>query len=542
MTNKVVTFGTDARQKMLNGVNLIANAVKATLGPKGRNAIYHFHYGFPIVTKDGVTVARQVDCRDGLEQIGLHIVRQVAQKTADDAGDGTTTACVLAQAIYGEGLKCLSTGANPILIKKGIDKAVSKVLDYIDSVSIPVGNNKQMMKNVATISGNNDSAVGDIIMEAIDKVGENGVITIEDNNMGTVTYVDSVEGMNLNEGMLSPFFCTDPIKMEATYANLKILLVDGEIETIKQIESVINNVIGKQGKSLVIICSGMAPAVLQTLVANRAKNMLPLLVCKCPQFGQFRTEQMLDISCLVGGIMVGAATGVGFDDILKGDEVLGSANSITATRNSTTIVGDKNTKDKVQARITQIESEITKSESDYDKEKLRERLAKLTSGVAVIKVGSQTEVELKDLKMRIEDSLHATRAAIEEGIVPGGGVVYVQASRILKEEGNQEEMTGIRIIKKALLAPIKTMAFNAGVEDGDIIANNSLSNPRYGYNFLTNEYGDMIEMGIIDPTKVIKLALKNAASAAGMLLTTEVCINEESEEDLERKTPPPRSM
>ncbi len=541
MTNKVVTFGPEAREGLKRGVDTIANAIKVTLGPKGRNAIYHFHYGYPIVTKDGVTVARQVDCQDGLEQIGLHIIRQAAQKTADDAGDGTTTASLLAQAIFTEGLKCLSTGANPILIKKGIDKAVIQVLAYIDTVSINIGRDKAMMKNVASISGNNDYAVGDIIVEAIEKVGENGVITIEDNHMGTQTVVETVDGMQLNEGMFSPFFCTDPTKVEATYANPKILLVDGEIENVMQIKGPIDQVIGKEGRTLVIICAGMSPSVLQTLVASRAKSMIPLLVCKAPQFGQFRTEQMLDISCLIGGILVGAATGVGFNDI--DDKVYGTADSITAGRSFTTIVGGKETAQRVQERITVIEAEMAKSESDYDKEKLQERLAKLTSGVAIIKVGAQTEVELKEVKMRIEDSLHATRAAIEEGIVPGGGVVYLQAARQLKEEGSQEDIIGIRIVKKALLESIRTMAFNAGVEDGEIIAAIGLNTDnRYGYNFLTNEYGDMIKMGIIDPTKVVKLALKNAASAAGMLLTTEVTIHEVIEEDLERKTPTPRSM
>lgn len=534
--SKLVTFGAEARNKLKDGVDLIANAVKATLGPKGRNVIYAYHYGFPICTKDGVTVARQVDHSDQQSQVGLLLVRQAAQKTADDAGDGTTTASVLVQAIYTEGLKCLSTGANPILIKRGIDKAVDQVLTYIDTVSIPVGEDKQMMKNIASISANNDSAVGDIIVEAIEKVGKNGVITIEDNHMGTNTYVETVEGMQLNEGMFSPFFCTDTTKMEATYSNPKILLVDGEIESVQQVGNIIEQVI-KSSRPLVIICSGISNNVLQAMVASRAKSMIPLLVCKAPQFGQFRTEQMLDISCLIGGVVVGAATGIGFGDVTI--ETLGEADSIMATRFATTIVGGKSTEARVKERIAQIESEIAKSESDYDKEKLQERLAKLTSGVAVIKVGAQTEVELKEIKMRIEDSLHATRAAIEEGIVPGGGIVYLQASRSLIDSGTEEEIIGVRIIKRALLEPIKTIAYNAGLEDkiGEIIANNSLTYPRRGYNFLNNEYGDMIEMGVIDPTKVIKLALKNAASAAGMLLTTEVCVNETIEDEPPSRTP-----
>lgn len=550
MTNKVVTFGPDARQELLAGVNLIANAVKATLGPKGRYVGYAYHYGYPVWTKDGVTVARQVDAKDHNQQMGLLLVRQVAQKTADDAGDGTTTASILTQAIFTEGLKCLSTGANPVLIKRGIDKAVNQVLDYIDTVSIKVEKGSMMLFDVATISANNDKSIGNIILEAINKVGENGVITIEDNFMGTTTHVETVEGMQLNEGMFSQFFCTDATKMEASYKNPRILLVDGEIDNVKQIERILNAVI-QSGRSLVIICAGMSPQVLQVLVANRAKSMLPILVCKAPQFGQFRTEQMLDISCLVGGILVGSATGVGFGDV--DEKTLGEADSILSTKSYTTIVGGAKTADRVKERIAQIQAELDKAESDYDKEKLQERLAKLTSGVAIIKVGAQTEVELKEIKMRIEDSLHATRAAIEEGIVPGGGVVYLQASRNIKEEGTEEEIIGMRIVRKALLEPIKTIAFNAGVEAGEIIAGISESNfdghdglydkNKYGYNFLTDRYGDMIQMGIIDPTKVLKLALKNAASAAGMLLTTEVCVYEESDEDLSpARTPKPRSM
>lgn len=551
MTNKVVTFGPEARQKLKDGIDLIANSVKATLGPKGRNVLYGFHYGYPVSTKDGVTVARHVDHKDELSQLGLLIVRQAAQKTADDAGDGTTTASLLTQAIYAEGLKSLSTGANPILIKKGIDKAVNDVLSYIDSVSKKIDKNSEMLEDIATISANNDRGLGKVIVEAINKVGENGVITIEDNYLTTETYVETVEGMQLNEGMLSPFFCTDMTNMEAVYKNPKILLIDGEVDNIKPLVNIINEVVGKQNRPLVIICGGMGPQALQVLVANRAKDMIPILVCKAPQFGQFRTEQMLDIACLIGGNIVGAATGVGFGDI--SEDILGNAESVVSGKSFTTIVGDKTNEDRVKARIAQIEAEIEKSQSDYDKEKLQERLAKLTSGVAIIKVGAQTEVELKDIKARIEDSLHATRAAIEDGIVPGGGVAYLQASRIIKEQGTEEEIIGIRIVKRALLEPIKTIAHNAGLEDGEIIS--GVLNPltkiyldgkeipislSFGYNFLTNQYGDMIKMGVIDPAKVVKLALQNAASAASMLLTTEVCIHEVVDEDLTPRTPKPK--
>lgn len=544
--SKLVTFGVEARNKLKEGVDLISNSVKVTLGPKGRNAFYSYHYGYPISTKDGVTVARQVDSSDEQAQMGLLLVRQVAQKTADDAGDGTTTACILTQAIYNEGLKCLSSGANPILIKRGIDKAVEKVLKYIDSVSITIDQKDMKLFDIATISANNDPFIGKIIVEAISKVSKNGVITIEDNFLTTETYVDTVEGMQLNEGMMSPFFCTDMTKMEAVYKNAQILLVDGDIEAVSQIEAITNKSL-KNGKPFVIICNSMTPSVLQVLVATRAKSMVPILVCKAPQFGQFRTEQMLDMSCLIGGKLVGAATGIGFNDVDETD--LGECDTITSTRHSTVIVGGKGSVDRVKERIKSIELEIEKAQSDYDKEKLQERLAKLTSGVAIVKIGAQTEVELKEIKMRVEDSLHAARAAIEDGIVSGGGVVYLQASKQLIETGDEEEVIGLRIIKKALLEPIKIMAFNAGLEGGEIISGilnpltkvsiggELVANPNYGYNFLTDQYGDMIQMGVIDPTKVVKLALKNSASAAGMLLTTEVCINEVFEDDDKPKLP-----
>lgn len=536
MTHKEVTFGNPARIELKKGVDTIANAVKATLGPKGRNVLYWNHYGFPISTKDGVTVARQVECKDELAQMGVLIVRQVAQKTADDSGDGTTTACVLAQAIYTKGLESIATGANPILIKRGIDRAVEQVVKFIDSVSTPINKDETMMKHVAAISANNDYAIGNLIVEAISKVGENGVITLDDNIIDHRCFVETVEGMQLNEGMLSPYFMTDMSKMEAVYKNPRILLVDGEIDNIKPIEGIVNEVIGKEGRPLVIICGNMTGQALQILVANRAKGLIPLIVCKAPQFGQFRTEQMLDISCLIGGIMVGAATGVGFNDITL--ECLGEAESVTATRAYTTIVGGKGTSENVKKRIEQIETEISKAVSDYDREKLQERLAKLTSGVAIVRVGGQTEVELKETKTRVEDSLHATRAAIEDGIVPGGGVVYLRASKALVEEGTPEEQVGLRIVKAALQAPLKTMAANAGIEDGEIIATIvGCADPNFGYNFLNDQYGDLISMGVIDPTKVVKLALQNAASAAGMLLTTEVTIHEWIGEDLQPRTP-----
>lgn len=563
---KIVHFGNEGRQKLLKGVNLISEAIKSTLGPKGRNVTYGFHYGFPIVTKDGVTVARQVESRDPIEQLGLLLIRQVAQKTADDAGDGTTTASLLAQSIFTEGLKVLGTGANPILVKKGIDLAVIKAIEYIRE-HVKSNPNKEDLLKIAMISANNDKIIGDIIYEAISKSGDNGVITIEDNYSGSDTYIKTIEGMQLNEGYLSPYFSTDLQKMEANYQDPYILIADYEINHIQPLMKAVELIIGQEKKPLVIIANDVKGQALATLVANKHKQGLPLLACKAPHFGDNRTEQLTDLAILTGGRVVGHSTGLKFEDIELSD--FGRADNILSSRHHTTITGGKGKKEDIDSRILVLQTFIDRSESDYEKEKLQERLAKLTSGVAVIKVGASTEVECKEKKMRVEDALHATRAAIEEGIVPGGGLMMLKASCYLKDvpaDLTEEEKIGWKIIAKALQAPIKQIALNAGLDGSEIIANiisNKVVNKgtsksfqsdnisgtviyipvgdiNYGFNFLNNKYGDLIEMGVIDPFKVVRLTLENSASVAGTLLTTECVIAEEIEDEY-TKTPRPKS-
>jgi chaperonin GroEL len=554
---KQITFGDEAREKLLKGVNLIADSVKVTLGPRGRNMIYGFHYGYPVCTKDGVTVARQVEAKDQTEQLGLLLVRQVAQKTADDAGDGTTTATLLAQEMFTEGLKVLKSGANPILIKRGIDKAVEEVVKFIDKITIPVKGKDEIIK-VATLSANNDPAIGELINEAVEKVGHDGVITIEDNYQDSKTFVEVMEGMQLNEGMISPYFITDAQKMEAEYKNALLIIIDGELHNITQIKGIVEKAIGT-GRPVVLMANNFSGQVLQGLVQSRMKSQLPLLVVKSPYFGDFRTDQLVDISILTGGRVIGPTTGLRPEEAEISD--LGQCETIKATRYYTTIVDGKGKPEDIDGRVTMIKFSIEKSESDYEKEKLRERLSKLTSGVAVIRVGAATEVEQKEKKMRIEDALLATRAAMEEGIVPGGGVALLRASRAIQETGEEEELIGRRIVKKALRSPLLQIAENAGVEGAEIIAAILSAVPvyqgpyetaedlekksrqivcSYGYNFLTNQFGDLIELGVVDPAKVVKATVINAASVAGMLLTTEVVCNEEREDEVTR-TPRPKS-
>src|SRR3990167_249440 len=535
-----VRFGVEARAELKKGVDLIANAVKTTLGPRGRNVVYGYHYGYPVVTKDGVTVARQADSKDSLQQLGVLLVRQVAQKTADDAGDGTTTASLLAQAIFTEGLKCLSSGANPVLIKRGIDKAVEEVIKFIDEKSIKVKGASDIL-SVASLSANNDGEIAAVIGEAVGKVGEEGVITIEDNYQDSRTYVENVEGMQLSEGFVSPWFMTDPAKMEAQYREPKILLVDGEIDHIRPLMKIIQDVIGTSGKPLVIIAHNFVSSALQTLVMNRAKENVPILCCKAPNFGVNRSEGLMDIAAAIGAKVAVSMGSIPLEKVTIED--LGEAELVKATKTSTTIINGRGKQADIAARIAQINYGIEKAESDYEKEKLQERLAKLTSGVAVIKVGAATEVELKEKKMRVEDSLHATRAALEEGIVAGGGSIYLAASRsnIFKSPGKDESgelAVGYRIVREVLRAPIKQLAYNSGMDGSEVIANIPADKENYGYDFLNNQYGDMFSMGIVDPAKVVKLALKNAASVAGMLLTTEVTIHEEEEDEVKRTHKP----
>jgi chaperonin GroEL len=534
---KVVVFSDEARNKLKNGVDLIANAVKVTLGPRGRNFVYGFHYGYPVCTKDGVTVARQVEAKDQTEQLGLLLVRQVAQKTADDAGDGTTTATLLAQEIFTEGLKTMQSGANPILIKRGIDKAVEEAITYIDSIKKNVESDNNIV-HVASLSANNDPKIGNIIKQAIDKVGKDGIITIEDNYQATETELTMMEGMQLMEGLVSPYFITDPVRMEAYQGNPYLIIIDGDIHNVNQVAGILEKSL-KTGRPVCVMANSVHGTVLQNLVQSKMKNNLQLVVVKSPYFGDFRSEQLQDIAILTGATVIGHITGLRPEDASL--DHLGQCESIKASRYSTTIVNGQGDKMSIDGRIASIKTMIEKSESDYDREKLRERMSKLTNGVAVIKVGAPTEVEQKEKKMRIEDALLATKAALEDGIVPGGGVTLLLASYEIKETGDEEEMIGRRIIKKALRSPIRQIALNAGVEGSEIIAQlHAVKSSNYGYDFLHNKYGDMFEMGIIDPTKVVKTALINAASVAGMLLTTEAICNEEDELEVTR-TPKPRS-
>lgn len=549
---KVITFSDEAREKLKKGVDLIANAVKVTLGPRGRNMVYGFHYGYPVVTKDGVTVARQVEAQDQTEQLGLLLVRQVAQKTADDAGDGTTTATLLAQEIFSEGLKVLKSGANPILIKRGIDKAVDEVVKFIDRVKIPIANEADITK-VATLSANNDRFIGDLINDAVKKVGRDGVITIEDNYQTGDTFIETLEGMQLNEGLVSPFFITDPVKMEAVYRQPYVIIFDGDIHNINQIVSIVKKVLDA-GRPVVLMANSFHGLVLQNLVQSRMKNNVPIIAVKSPYFGDYRTEQLIDIAHLTGGKVLGAVSGLRPEDAELMD--LGQCETIKATRFYTTFVDGKGKKEDIDGRIEAIKLLIEKSESDYEREKLRERLSKLTSGVAVIKVGAPTEAEQKEKKMRIEDALLATQAAIDEGVVPGGGVTLLKSAAAVQEVGEEEELIGRRLIKKILRAPLKQIAENGGIEGAEIIAailgHNSVEGPvvdasdlerkqlAWGYDFLNNKFGDLFEIGVLDPAKVVKATLINAASVAGLLLTTEVVCNEE-EKNEPLRTPKPKT-
>lgn len=536
--SKVTLFGNEAREKLKKGIDLIANSIKVTLGPKGRYVIHGFHYGYPIATKDGVTVARNVEALDPVEQLGLLLIRQVAQKTADDAGDGTTTASLLAQAIFTEGLKVLGTNANPILIKRGIDLAVKEALSYILK-QVQEKTSKDDILKIAMISANNDPAVGEIVCEAIEKVGESGVITIEDNYSGSDTYIQTIEGMQLNEGYLSPYFVTDRNRMEATYKDAYILMADYEIGHIQALMRPIEMIIGQEKKPLIIIANNVTGTALSDLVANVIKQGLPILVCKAPYFGDNRTEQLTDLAVLTGGRVVGNSSGLKFEDMEITD--FGKADTVFSTKSFTTITGGKGYAKDIDARIAVLQATIDKSESDYEREKLQERLAKLTSGVAVIKVGASSEVEVKEKKMRVEDSLCAVRSSLEEGILPGGGLMMLRASAYLKSidmPETEEEKIGWRIVINALREPIKQIASNAGLDGSEIIAGVLMNetNINWGFNFLTNEYGDMLKMGVIDPAKVIRLTLENAASVSGMLLSCE-CVIAETREDEITRTP-----
>ncbi|MEI7734585.1 MAG: chaperonin GroEL [Ferruginibacter sp.] len=519
---KMIFFDIEARNKMKKGVDTMADAVKVTLGPKGRNVVIEKKFGAPQVTKDGVTVAKEIELEDPIENMGAQMVKEVASKTADIAGDGTTTATVLAQAIVREGLKNVTAGANPMDLKRGIDKAVLAVVENLRKQSEVVGNDSKKIMQVATISANNDSTIGSLIAEAMKRVGKEGVITVEEAK-GTDTTVDVVEGMQFDRGYVSPYFVTNSEKMEAELSNPYILIYDKKVSTMKDILHILEKV-AQTSRPLVIIAEDLEGEALATLVVNKLRGTIKVAAVKAPGFGDRRKEMLQDIAVLTAGIVVSEEQGFNLENVDL--SYLGTAESITINKDNTTIVGGKGKKVDINGRINQIKAQIEVTTSDYDKEKLQERLAKLSGGVAVLYVGAATEVEMKEKKDRVDDALHATRAAVEEGIVPGGGVAYVRACEVLvKLKGdNDDETTGIGIVRKAIEAPLRTIVENAGLESSVVVNKIKEGEGAFGFNARTEKYENLLRAGVIDPTKVTRIALENAASIAGMLLTTECVI------------------
>ncbi len=521
--SKIIFFDIEARNKMKKGVDTLANAVKVTLGPKGRNVVIEKKFGAPQVTKDGVTVAKEIELEDPIENMGAQMVKEVASKTADIAGDGTTTATVLAQSIISEGLKMVAAGANPMDLKRGIDKAVKAVVENLIAQKKDVGNNSKMIEQVATISANNDNEIGKLIAQAMAKVGKEGVITVEEAK-GTDTTVDVVEGMQFDRGYISPYFVTNSEKMQAELQNPFILIYDKKISAMKDILSILEKV-AQSGRPLMIIAEDLDGEALATLVVNKLRGTIKVAAVKAPGFGDRRKEMLTDLAALTGGTVISEELG----NKLEGVELtsLGQAASITIDKDNTVIVGGKGKKSEIVARVNQIKAQVENTTSDYDKEKLQERLAKLAGGVAVLYVGAATEVEMKEKKDRVDDALHATRAAVEEGIVPGGGVAYIRAIaglEKLKGALNADEATGIAIVRRAIEEPLRQIVANCGIEGSIVVQNIKEGEGDYGFNARTEVYENMFKAGVIDPTKVARVALENAASIAGMLLTTECVI------------------
>ena len=519
---KQLFFDIEARNKMKRGVDVLANAVKVTLGPKGRNVVLEKKFGAPTVTKDGVTVAKEIELEDPIENMGAQMVKEVASKTADIAGDGTTTATVLAQAIISEGLKNVAAGANPMDLKRGIDKAVIKVVENLKAQSKAVGSDSKMIEQVATISANNDNNIGKLIAQAFTKVGKEGVITVEEAK-GTDTTVDVVEGMQFDRGYVSAYFVTNSEKMEVELQNPYILIYDKKVSAMKDILSVLEKV-AQSGRPLLIISEDLEGEALATLVVNKLRGTLKVAAVKAPGFGDRRKEMLQDIAILTGGTLISEDMGHKLEAVELVS--LGQASSITIDKDNTIIVGGKGKKDQIQARVNQIKTQIGTTTSDYDKEKLQERLAKLSGGVAVLYVGAATEVEMKEKKDRVDDALHATRAAVEEGIVPGGGISFIRAIESLEKlKGlNEDENTGIAIVKRAIEEPLRQIVVNSGIEGSIVVQKVKEGKLDYGFNARTEVYENLYKAGVIDPTKVSRIALENAASIAGMLLTTECVI------------------
>lgn len=521
---KEIKFDIESRDALKRGVDALANAVKVTLGPKGRNVVIEKAFGAPHVTKDGVSVAKEIELEDKVENMGAQMVKEVASKTNDIAGDGTTTATVLAQAIVREGLKNVAAGANPMDLKRGIDKAVTAVVENLKSQSQSVGDSAEKIRQVASISANNDDTIGSLIAEAFSKVGKEGVITVEEAK-GTDTTVDVVEGMQFDRGYQSPYFVTNAEKMVAELDNPYILLVEKKISSMKELLPVLEPV-AQQGKSLLIISEEVEGEALATLVVNKLRGSLKIAAVKAPGFGDRRKAMLEDIAILTGGQVVSEERGFNMDNVTI--EMLGRAEKVTIDKDNTTIVNGAGNEEEIKGRVNQIKSQMESTTSDYDKEKLQERLAKLAGGVAVLYVGAASEVEMKEKKDRVDDALHATRAAVEEGIVAGGGVALVRAISALDNlsGANQDESTGIKIVKRAIEEPLRQIVANAGGEGSVIVAKVAEGSGDFGYNAKTDEYVNMLEAGIIDPTKVTRVALENAASVSGMLLTTECVITE----------------
>lgn len=526
---KEIKYNVEARELLKEGVDALSNAVKVTLGPKGRNVIIDKKFGAPQITKDGVTVAKEIELEDKFANMGAQMVKEVASRTNDDAGDGTTTATVLAQSIIGVGLKNVTAGANPMDLKRGIDKAVAEVVKSLKAQSSEVGGNIDKIEQVATISANNDKNIGALIAEAMGKVNKEGVITVEEAK-GTETYVDVVEGMQFDRGYISAYFMTDPEKMEAVMEKPYILLTDKKISTMKEIMGVLEPV-AQQGRSLVIIAEDVDGEALAALVVNKLRGALKIAAVKAPGFGDRRKEMLEDIAILTGGTVISEDKGLKMEQVTL--DMLGSAEKVSITKENTTIVNGDGDKKAIEARVAQIRKQIEASTSDYDREKMQERLAKLSGGVAVLYVGATTEVEMKEKKDRVDDALAATRAAVEEGIVPGGGVAYIRAVDALEQlkGDNEDENTGIQIVKRAIEEPLRQIVANAGGEGSVVVNKVREGKGAFGYNARTEQYEDLFEAGIIDPTKVSRVALENAASVASMFLTTECVLAEKKEEN-----------
>lgn len=535
MAGKDIIYGGDAHKRIVEGVDKLANVVKMTLGPKGRYVILERKFGSPLVTNDGVTIAKEIELPDPFENMGAQLVREVATKTNDVAGDGTTTATLLAQTIFKEGLKNVVAGSNPIALRRGIEKAVSKVVEELKKMSKDVKDRKEIAQ-VAAISANNDPQVGELIAEAMDKVGKDGVITVEEGKE-IETKLEVVEGMQFDRGYISPYFITDADTMEAVLDEPYILATDKKISSLKDILPILEQV-ARAGKPLLVIAEDVEGEALATLIVNKLRGTLQAVAVKAPGFGDRRKAMLQDIAILTGGVVLSEELGYKLENATL--DMLGRAEKVKVDKENTTIIGGKGDPKKIEARIQQIKKEIEEATSDYDKEKLQERLAKLAGGVAVIKVGAATEAEMKEKKHRFEDALHATRAAVEEGIVPGGGVALVRAVKAVEklvDELEGDEKVGASIVLKALESPLRQIAQNAGFEGGVVVEEVKKKDGAYGFNAETGEYGDLIEMGIIDPTKVVRIALESAASVAGLLLTTEALVAEIPEKEKKQQGP-----